>query len=56
MKVIDEYQTPDGKYEYRISHNGETFPPMSFNEKQSEYKLRKVIDTILASREQEEVL
>jgi hypothetical protein len=54
VTIIDEYQTPDNRYEYRLKHNGEVFPPMSFTEPQSLYKLGKVIDNILASREQVE--
>lgn len=54
MKIIDGYKTPDGKFEYRVEHEGEMFPPLSFNEPQSLYKLQKVIEQIIASREQAE--
>ncbi len=45
MKVIDEYQTPDGRHKYRIEDDeGNILPPMSFPEKQTKTALASVIN------------
>ena len=49
MKVIDSYQTPDGRYEYRVEVDGEPLPPMSFEEKKTNEEIETIITGLINS-------
>lgn len=57
MKIIDEYRTPDGRYEYRVEDdNGVILPPMSFKTEQSKAKLQTTLNKIIEAKSSEQTV
>lgn len=56
MKIIDQYQTPDGKYEYRVEIGDKILPPMSFNDEKKIEDLESIAATLSETLNQEKTV